>query len=352
MTIPIIIPLQQDQGELSISKPDTIEELTLQQLGSTEADLEEFVRKNIGRLFPDDVTLLIVGQQVRNQQGGRSDLVALDGDGNIVLLELKRDLASITTRKEPFESQAIRYAANYARIANTQDLVKRLFEPYVSKHIAEFSSRHPSGLAASEIASREIEVFLRGNNADNNFNRQQRIVLIASSFDPQTQSACAWLVKGGIDIRCISVQPMKYADQHFLSVEQVLPPPLLEDLLVGVATPNQPAGKSPGTIPSATRQTLPKMLELLKWGLINPGDEVYIKLKNRDAEVATIKDDKQVIYQKQDITFNAWAQKVTTWSAVNIYDWIIDKKTNKTLATLRQEKLQELDTEADNVEGA
>jgi hypothetical protein len=35
--------------------------------------------------------LLIVGQQVINKEGGRSDLVAVDGEGNVVLIELKRD---------------------------------------------------------------------------------------------------------------------------------------------------------------------------------------------------------------------------------------------------------------------
>lgn len=343
----MLIPIQPIQGALALSNPDTTEELTLQQLGSTEAHLEEFVRKNIDKLFPDDETLLIVGQQVRNQQGGRCDLVAIDGDGNIVLFELKRDPGDSVARKEAFEFQAIRYAATFAGITNTQALVQDLFEPYVRKHLSEFRSSYPV-LSEAEIASRVIPDFLKDTEATKNFNRRQRIVLIASSFDLQTLSACAWLVKGGIDIRCISVKPAKYADQHFLSVEQVIPPPLLEKFFVGVANSSQAAGKSLGTSPSITRQTLPKMLELLKWGLINPGDKVYIK--NRIAEVATVKDDKQVTYQDQDLkdqdlTFNAWAQKVTTWPSVNVYDMVVDVKTNKTLGTLRQEKLQELDKE-------
>ncbi len=80
-----------------------MEELTLKALNITEANLEEFVRKNIGLLFPDEETLLVVGQQIRNQQGGRSDLLAVDGDGNIVLLELKRDASDITVKKEACE---------------------------------------------------------------------------------------------------------------------------------------------------------------------------------------------------------------------------------------------------------
>lgn len=99
-----MIPIQvQGQGAVSLASPDKMEELTLKALNITEANLEEFVRKNIGLLFPDEETLLVVGQQIRNQQGGRSDLLAVDGDGNIVLLELKRDASDITVKKEACE---------------------------------------------------------------------------------------------------------------------------------------------------------------------------------------------------------------------------------------------------------
>lgn len=336
----MIIPVQQNQGVVSLSTPDKMEELTLKDLGITEANLEEFVRKNIGLLFPDEETLLVVGQQLRNQQGGRSDLVAVDGDGNIVLIELKRDASDIVARKEAFEVQAIRYAANYALIANSQDLVQRLFAPYVTKHLGEFSGKYQN-LTASEIAGREIAGFLTANQANKDFNHHQRIVLIASSFDPQTLSACAWLAKSGIDIRCISLTPLKYAQQYFLSAEQLIPPPALEDFFVEVADTPQMSNKPSAGKSQIARQSLPKMAQLLKWGLIASGDMIYISTNS--AEVATVKDDRQVIYQGQAMTFNAWGQKITGWSAINIYEWTVDQKTNKTLDTLRSEKAQEIE---------
>ena len=337
----MIIPVQmQNQGIVSLATPDKMEELTLKALNITEANLEEFVRKNIGLLFPDEETLLVVGQQLRNQQGGRSDLVAVDGDGNIVLLELKRDALDIIARKEAFEFQAIRYAANYALIANWQDLVQRLFAPYVSKHSSEFNGKYPS-LTASEIASREIADFLTANQADKDFNHHQRIVLIASTFDPQTLSACAWLAKSGIDIRCVSLTPLKYAQQYFLEVEQLIPPPALDDYFVEVVDTPQASSKPSANKSQIARQSLPKMGQLLKWDLITIGDTLYISTK--PSEVATVKDDKQVIYQGQDMTFNAWGQKITGWSAINIYEWTVDQKTNRTLDDLRKEKAQEIE---------
>ena len=344
----MIIPVQlQNQGAISLSTPDKMEELTLQLLGVTEANLEEFVRKNIGLLFPEGETLLVVGQQLRNQQGGRSDLVAVDGDGNIVLIELKRDASDIVARREAFEFQAIRYAANYALLANSDDLVHQLFAPYVSKHLSEFSGKYPN-LTASEIAAREIADFLAANKADKDFNRNQLIVLIASSFDPQTLSACAWLAKSGIDIRCISLTPLKYAQQYFLSVERIIPPPALEEFFVEVASTPQASSKTSASSSRIARQSLPKMLQLWKWGLIKPGDTLYISTSPQES--ATVKDDKLVTYQSQDMTFNAWGQKITGWSAINIYEWAVkatdDPKTNKTLDTLRREKVQEFEQAA------
>src|ERR1700676_5136123 len=95
--------------------PDQIEELAFADIvvkaGSdgvriTEPDLEEFVRKKIQHVFPQE-TLLIVGKQVRNKEGGRSDLVPVDAEGNVVLIELKRDRNDLTSRKEALEFQAI-----------------------------------------------------------------------------------------------------------------------------------------------------------------------------------------------------------------------------------------------------
>ncbi|MFO8066930.1 MAG: hypothetical protein R6U11_05040, partial [Bacteroidales bacterium] len=57
-----------------------------------------------------------IGSQVTNSEKGRSDLTAIDDNGNLVLIEIKRDIEDIKARKEELEFQAIRYAAGYAKI--------------------------------------------------------------------------------------------------------------------------------------------------------------------------------------------------------------------------------------------
>lgn len=81
--------------------------------------------------------LLIVGRQVKNEKNGRSDLTAVDNNGNVVLVEIKRDRRDIEHRKEAFEFQAIRYAAGYATIEKTDELVKKVYAPYIEKYRSE-----------------------------------------------------------------------------------------------------------------------------------------------------------------------------------------------------------------------
>lgn len=83
--------------------PKRIEKTTFSDLGMKENDLEEMLRKNIDMLCGEDFSMMIVGQQVRNEKNGRSDLTAIDGEGNIVLIEIKRDKKDIEHRKEAFE---------------------------------------------------------------------------------------------------------------------------------------------------------------------------------------------------------------------------------------------------------
>ena len=53
-----------------------------------ESRLEEWLREDIG-IVNDD--LLVIGQQVQTVHGGKIDLLAIDSEGNLVILELKRD---------------------------------------------------------------------------------------------------------------------------------------------------------------------------------------------------------------------------------------------------------------------
>ena len=57
------------------------------------AHIEEWVRKNPDLLCLKDEQIKIISKQQMYKTGKRSDLVAIDSFGQIVIIELKRDIA-------------------------------------------------------------------------------------------------------------------------------------------------------------------------------------------------------------------------------------------------------------------
>jgi len=181
------------RGDISVyivkgNKAERIETTTFSEFGMSEADIEEILRCSIDMICDDEESMLIVGRQVKNEKSGRSDLTAVDNNGNIVLIEIKRDRRDIENRRESFEFQAIRYAASYATIETPDELVKKVYAPYIEKYRNEFEQGE---LTSYELGVRKLNEFLRANEAEKNFNKKQRIVLVASDFDEQTLSAVA-----------------------------------------------------------------------------------------------------------------------------------------------------------------
>ena len=85
---------------------------------------------------------------------------------------------------------------------------------------------------------------------------------------------------------------------------------------------------------------LPKMDWLIEQGIINIGDEVY--LINHPEEVATVIDAKNVEYKGEKMSFNQFGCELTGWKAIQIYAFMKKVGGNKTLAKLREEKMEEL----------
>ena len=328
----MLIHIEQGGG-LRVSDIE-VEETTFSELGLVESQIEEFLRRNIDVVLEEE-TLLIIGQQVINAARGRSDLIAIDRNGSIVLIEIKRDVADIKYRHEPFEFQAIRYAASLATIKDVDDLVSKVFAKYIADHPDEFVL---GGLTCSELGKRILTDFLRQNNANRTFNQQQRIILIASDFDDQTLSAVAWLIKNAVDISAFRITPKKFLDHLFFDASAILPPGSLEGFYVDIMASEKAGAGQPST--GAKRRNLPRMKMLMEWGLVSKGDTLVIDNHN-DSE-AEVLDHATVKYKGETLTFNEWGSKVTGWSSICIYDWVKKKDGTKTLTDLRAAKMEQI----------
>lgn len=312
-------------------------------LGLKEEDLEVFLDGNMHLLLNEDGTtpsLQVIGRQVRNEFGGKCDLLAIDSEGSIVVIEIKRDLKDCKNRAEAFEIQAIRYASSFTKIRTPQELAEKIYAPYLFNN----SSLEQRNL--QNYAKEKIESFL--TNKISNFNKKQKIILIASGFFPETISACAWLRKNGIDIKCIRISPLIHDSKNFLLIEQILPPPELDDLLgdVGEAKVSRNSPAPGSTVQPIGRAKFMTTAEMIENNLLKKDDVVYVK--GHPESIATIQDHRTVKYNGKVISWNEWAKNILEWSAVNIYSNVL--KDGKTLDEIRTSAQGLLDQQNDNID--
>lgn len=314
---------------ITSKKASRIEPITFSELNLLENDIEEILRNSIDMICSEEESMLIVGRQVRNEKNGRSDLTAVDNNGNIVLIEIKRDLKDIVSRKEAFEFQAIRYAASYATIENTDDLVKKVYALYIEKYKDEFELGE---LTSYELGIRKLNEFLQINDAENSFNRKQTIILVASDFDEQTLSAVAWLNANNVDISCYRLVPYKINEEVYFYVEKILPITNYQDYYVNLM--DKSIIKAASSEKKFTRRFLPRIDTMLEWGVVKEGDIIVAKNKKDEAELLS---NGNVLVCGEEKSMQIWLKELYEWSSIQTYVFAVHKKTGKTLSQIREE---------------
>lgn len=318
-----------------------IEPVTFSELNMTENDIEEILRNSIDMICDEEESMLIVGRQVRNEKNGRSDLTAVDNNGNIVLIEIKRDRKDIEHSKEAFEFQAIRYAASYATIEKTEDLVKKVYAPYIEKYRSEFELGE---LTSFELGIRKLNEFLQVNDAQKSFNEKQRIILVASDFDEQTLSAVAWLNSNKVDMSCYRLTPYKLNEDLFFYVEKLLPVTNYDDYYVDLMD------KSVITTvigdKKITRRSLPKIDLMLEWGVVKEGDIIAAKAREDEGRLLS---NGNVMVNGEEKSMQAWLKEIYGWSSVQTYVFAVHKETGKTLSQIREEYMAQKETESTEI---
>lgn len=312
---------------------ERIESVTFSSLNMLESDIEEILRNSIDMICDEEESMLIVGRQVQNERGARSDLTAVDNNGNIVLIEIKRDRRDVERRKEAFEFQAIRYAASYATIEEVDDLVKKVYAPYIDKYKDEFELGE---LTSYELGVRKLNEFLCENDAEQNFNAKQRIILVASDFDEQTLSAVAWLNSNGVDMSCYRLTPYKLNESIYFHTEKILPVTIHNDYYVDLmdrsrATTVRRTGK-------LTRRSLPRIEQMLEWGIVKAGDIIVAKGHEYEGRLLA---NGNIFADNEEKSMQVWLKTIYGWSSIQTYVFAVHKETGKTLAELREEYMKQ-----------
>ncbi len=170
-----------------------------------EEDLEEWIEKEPIILGEP---LLLIGRQVMIPEvKDRLDLLAVDPQGNAVVIELKR--GKLNT---PVDTQALRYASYISKWG---------FEDF------ENQARSYLGKAGDEDFNfnQIYETFCNEAGVEDppDLNADQRIIIVGSEVKDKLGSVALWLSEHNIDIKVIEVDVFK-DDQGILMQPQVVVP--------------------------------------------------------------------------------------------------------------------------------
>lgn len=200
-----------------------LESKSFSDLGFREREnLQEWIANNPEALGEE---ILIIQKEFDGFNGTyeRLDLLALDKQGNIVVIENKLD----DTGKD-VTWQVLKYASYCSTLKKEQ--IKEIYQ--------EFLNKQGNGEKAEENL---IDFFNANDLAEISLNsgQTQRIIMLAGNFRKEVTSTVLWLMNYKLRIQCFKATPFQLNDQLFLNIEQIIPMKDAEDYVISMADKTQ-----------------------------------------------------------------------------------------------------------------
>ena len=154
-----------------------------------------------------------------NDTRERLDLLALDKQGNLVIIENKLD---DTGRDVTW--QVLKYASYCSTL--TKEQIRKIYQDFLDRQ------------GNSENAEQNIVDFYETSDfAEVNLNNglTQRIIMVAGNFRKEVTSTVLWLMNYKLRIQCFKVTPFQLGEQLILNVEQIIPMKDAEEFTISMA---------------------------------------------------------------------------------------------------------------------
>ncbi len=162
-------------------------------------DIEKWVIES-PELLGEDLLIITTEYDKFDKTKERLDLLALDRNGKLVVVELKRDDSG-----RRVELQALKYAA-YCSTMTLTDIVKLR---------VQFVGRLINGRTEEDVEN-EVLGFIN-NDEFEKLDDKPRIILVAKEFRPEVTASVLWLRTFGVDIACVKLTPYKIDDLKLVS---------------------------------------------------------------------------------------------------------------------------------------
>ncbi|MGI8882988.1 MAG: DUF4268 domain-containing protein [Pyrinomonadaceae bacterium] len=158
-----------------------------------------------------------------NDTRERLDLLALDKQGNLVIIENKLD---DTGRDVTW--QVLKYASYCSTL--TKEQIRKIYQDFLDRQ------------GKSENAEQNIIDFYEASDfTEVNLNNglTQRIIMVAGNFRKEVTSTVLWLMNYKLRIQCFKVTPFQLGEQLILNVEQIIPMKDAEEFTISMAEKTQ-----------------------------------------------------------------------------------------------------------------
>ncbi|CAM3169076.1 DUF4268 domain-containing protein [Vibrio vulnificus] len=158
----------------------------------------------------------------------RLDLLALDKDGNLVIIENKLDDSG-----RDVVWQALKYASYCASLTKGQ--IVDIYQQYLDRYEPLQGERDL--LNQPQNAVQRICEFLDAPDLDEiklNLGNSQRLMLVAANFRKEVTSTALWLLGQGLSIQCFKVTPYALDEQLLINIDQIIPTPEAKELMIGI----------------------------------------------------------------------------------------------------------------------
>lgn len=195
---------------------------TFTELGFRERQhLQEWIANRPDALGEE---LLIIQKEFNgfNDTNERLDLLALDKEGNVVVIENKLD----DTGKD-VTWQVLKYASYCSTLSKEQ--IKNIYQSFLDKN------------NQLEIATEKLSQFYNQEYDEIAINKgnTQRMILVAANFRKEVTSTVLWLMNYKLRIQCFKATPFALNEQLFLTLEQIIPTKDTEDFIISMAGKTQ-----------------------------------------------------------------------------------------------------------------
>ena len=190
-------------------------------------NIQEWIRKDPSILGEE--LIIIAHEYDKFEVNERLDLLAIDKEGNLVVIEVKRDNTGGSV-----DFQSLKYCSYCSTLTPNQ--IVEMYEEYLEKFNID---ENPI-----ENIMNFLEVELE-DMLNSLLNTSQRIVIIGGEIDKRILSSAAWLSKNNIDIKCITIEPYLTDDGNeiLIDVNQVIPVYDINDYFINKKNIDKSKGK-------------------------------------------------------------------------------------------------------------